>query len=70
MTLLNFIVSNDINLQIYDARPYLSALANKAKGKGYEDTKSYKNCDLNFMQVERIQNVREAHKKLMTLCYK
>lgn len=63
-------MNNEINLQIYDARPYLAALANKAKGKGFEDIKNYKNCEIAFMQIENIHHVRESYKKLLALCYK
>ena len=64
------LAGGDINLLIIDARPYLSALANRAHGKGYENTKDYKNCEIEFMQIENIHHVREAHKKLMNLCLK
>ena len=62
--------ASETTLQIYDARPYLSALANRAHGKGYEDTKNYRNCEITFMQIENIHHVRESHKKLMGMCLK
>ena len=60
--------NSDVNLHIYDARPFINAMANKVKGKGYEDTKSYKNCELFFLDIENLHHVRESHKKLLNLC--
>ena len=57
-----------INLNIVDARPYLYALANRMNGKGFEDVKNYKNCELEFMEIGHIHDARDAHRKLMNLC--
>ena len=56
------------DLHIYDARPYLNAVANKVNGKGYEDTKCYRNCEIFFMAIDNIHHVRDAHRKLLNLC--
>mmetsp|Transcript_41755 Transcript_41755/g.37181 ORF Transcript_41755/g.37181 Transcript_41755/m.37181 type:complete len:102 (+) Transcript_41755:1374-1679(+) len=38
-------------------------------GKGFEDTKWYKNCEIYFMDIENIHHVRESYRKLLNLCY-
>jgi myotubularin-related protein 1/2 len=45
-------------LYIIDARPKLNAVANMARGGGYEDD-SYQNCELVFMDIANIHVVRE-----------
>jgi hypothetical protein len=51
-------------LLIADARPRINAEVNKAKGGGYEDTKSYAEKDLEveleFFQIENIHRMRES----------
>mmetsp|Transcript_24063 Transcript_24063/g.36089 ORF Transcript_24063/g.36089 Transcript_24063/m.36089 type:complete len:823 (+) Transcript_24063:58-2526(+) len=47
-------------LIIFDARPLKNALANKAVGKGYEESSYYKNCEVKFMNIENIHRVRES----------
>ena len=59
----------EITVHIYDARPYLNAMANKVNGKGFEDVKFYKNCEIFFMDIENIHHVRDCHKKLISMCY-
>lgn len=54
-----------INLHIYDARPFLNAVANKVHGKGYENITYYKNAEIFFLQIDNIHVVRENYKKLM-----
>ena len=49
----------EITVHIYDARPYLNAMANKVNGKGFEETRFYKNCEIFFMDIENIHNVRD-----------
>lgn len=61
--------SNGVDLYIYDARPYLSAMGNRLNGKGFEDTKNYRNCEIQFMDIENIHHVRESHRKLLNLCF-
>lgn len=56
-------------LKIFDARPYLNAVANKLDGKGYENTSNYKNAELRFLGIHNIQKVRDAFKKLCNACY-
>jgi hypothetical protein len=51
-------------LHIYDARPYLNALANKMKGAGFENTDYYKNSEISFCEIENIHFVRAAYAKV------
>lgn len=60
---------NDVDLYIFDARPYLNAMANRVNGKGFEDTRWYRNCEIEFMDIDNIHHVRDAHRKLLSLCY-
>jgi myotubularin-related protein 6/7/8 len=53
---------------IIDARPYANAVANQAKGGGYENAENYKDCKIEFMNIENIHVMRESlHKMLETL---
>jgi hypothetical protein len=50
----------------------LNALANKAKGGGYEDCgagQNYTNCRLVFCDIENIHAVRNAFDKMMAIQY-
>ena len=58
----------DINVKIFDARPYLKAFANKVNGKGYEDINFYNNCEILFMDIENIHHVNKVHSKLLQIC--
>lgn len=60
---------NDVDLYIFDARPFLNAMANRVNGKGYEDTRWYRNCEIEFMDIDNIHHVRDAHKKLISQCF-
>ena len=55
---------NNSRVIIYDARPKLNAQGNKFKGGGFEDLKNYKNCDLIFCDIDRIQVVSGCFKKM------
>ncbi|XP_062520842.1 myotubularin-related protein 2-like isoform X2 [Corticium candelabrum] len=55
-------------LYIIDARPKLNAVANMARGGGYEDD-SYQGCELVFMDIANIHVVRESKKKLQDICF-
>ena len=64
--LLNFIANNK-KLYIYDARPYLNAMANKLKGAGFENINNYPDIDLDliFCGIPNIHSVRNAYQKLL-----
>ena len=53
--------SESTELMIYDARPYLNALANRAKGGGYEESSYYSNCKLLFCDIENIHAVKKVY---------
>ncbi|XP_014249067.1 myotubularin-related protein 2 [Cimex lectularius] len=56
-------------LFICDARPSTNAIANKAKGGGYEPEESYPNTDVFFFDVHNIHVMRESLRKLKELCF-
>jgi hypothetical protein len=58
--------TRDASLIIADARPKLNAVANKFKGKGYENTASYrdKHIALIFMGIANIHVMRNSQKKV------
>ena len=46
-------------LSIMDARPSVNAVANKAKGGGYEGDDGYPNAELIFLDIHNIHVMRE-----------
>jgi len=56
---------DEITVHIYDARPYLNAVANKMNGKGYENVAYYKNTEIFFLKIDNIHVVRDNHRKLI-----
>uniref|UniRef100_A0A8C6LZE9 Myotubularin n=1 Tax=Nothobranchius furzeri TaxID=105023 RepID=A0A8C6LZE9_NOTFU len=55
-------------LTIYDARPSVNAVANKATGGGYEGDE-YQNAELIFLDIQNIHVMRESLKKLKDIVY-
>ncbi|XP_061620621.1 myotubularin isoform X7 [Phyllopteryx taeniolatus] len=55
-------------LTIYDARPNVNAVANKATGGGYEGDE-YHNAELVFLDIHNIHVMRESLKKLKDIVY-
>ncbi|XP_033840023.1 myotubularin isoform X2 [Periophthalmus magnuspinnatus] len=55
-------------LTIYDARPSVNAVANKATGGGYEGDE-YQNAELVFLDIQNIHVMRESLKKLKDIVY-
>lgn len=51
-------------LFIMDARPSANAIANKAKGGGYESEDAYQNAELVFLDIHNIHVMRESLRKL------
>lgn len=45
---------------IYDARPYLNALANCTNGGGYENEKYYDTFKIEFLRIENIHTMRDC----------
>ncbi|XP_013183474.1 myotubularin-related protein 2 [Amyelois transitella] len=56
-------------LYIMDARPSANAIANKAKGGGYESEDAYQNAELVFLDIHNIHVMRESLRKLKELCF-
>ncbi|XP_073214470.1 myotubularin isoform X4 [Lepidochelys kempii] len=56
-------------LTIYDARPSVNAVANKATGGGYEGDDAYPNAELFFLDIHNIHVMRESLKKLKDIVY-
>jgi len=65
-------IANPDNLQaklyIVDARPKVNAVANQAKGAGYESTGVYENTELLFMNIPNIHVIRDSLRKLRDCC--
>ncbi|XP_018607730.2 myotubularin-like isoform X1 [Scleropages formosus] len=56
-------------LTIFDARPNVNAVANKATGGGYEGEDAYQNAELVFLDIHNIHVMRESLKKLKDIVY-
>ena len=72
--LLGCIMSLCTKLYIYDARPYLNALANRFNGGGFENKKHYTSdtnaldVEIFFCSIENIHSARNSLNKLYQLC--
>ncbi|XP_028401912.1 myotubularin-related protein 2-like [Dendronephthya gigantea] len=56
-------------LLIMDARPRINAVANQAKGGGYESDEFYQNIELFFLDIANIHVMRESLRKLKDICF-
>jgi len=56
-------------LFILDARPRATAVANQAKGAGYESTEVYEHTELLFMNIPNIHTIRDSFKKVKECCF-
>ncbi|KAE9551168.1 hypothetical protein FO519_005613 [Halicephalobus sp. NKZ332] len=56
-------------LLILDARSYTAAWANRAKGGGFEGSDTYVNCDIEFMSLPNIHNVRYSFSQLRNVAH-
>ncbi|XP_062948792.1 myotubularin-related protein 2 isoform X3 [Cynocephalus volans] len=54
---------------LFDARPSVNAVANKAKGGGYESEDAYQNAELVFLDIHNIHVMRESLRKLKEIVY-
>ncbi|XP_064481427.1 myotubularin-related protein 2-like [Ornithodoros turicata] len=54
---------------IMDARPNVNAVANKAKGGGYESEDAYRIAELVFLDIHNIHVMRESLRKLKEICF-
>lgn len=69
---INFIMEanpQSDKLSIMDARPSANAIANKAKGGGYESEDAYQNVELIFLDIHNIHVMRESLRKLKEICF-
>ncbi len=55
---------NPNRLLILDARSYAAALANRAKGGGFEHPSYYTDCDVQFMNLPNIHVIRKSAQML------
>ena len=55
---------NSNRLLILDARSYTAALANRAKGGGFEHPPYYTDCDVQFMNLPNIHVIRKSAQML------
>lgn len=60
-------LNNKKKLIIYDARPMLSAYANRLKGAGFENVENYENTEIFFCEIDNIHAVRQSYLKLKVL---
>ena len=51
-------------IYIFDARPKVNAVANMAKGGGYENEESYQNAEFAFLDIHNIHVMRESLRKV------
>lgn len=56
-------------LTIFDARPSVNAVANKATGGGYEGDDAYQRAELIFLDIHNIHVMRESLRKLKDIVY-
>jgi hypothetical protein len=60
-------IIHNSRIVIYDARPYLNAQANKLKKGGFEDSRFYRNSEINFCDIDNIHKVSEVFKKMQEM---
>ena len=65
---LTKIAQSSKKLIVYDARPYINAMANKIKGAGYENINNYPNIkmELIFCGIANIHEVRSSYEKILS----
>ncbi|XP_063698839.1 myotubularin-related protein 2 [Culicoides brevitarsis] len=71
-TYINYIMEANANcdkLSIMDARPNANAIANKARGGGFESEEVYAHVDLTFLDIHNIHVMRESLRKLKEVCF-
>jgi myotubularin-related protein 3/4 len=56
--------TNSNRLLILDARSYTAAIANRAKGGGFEYPPYYTDCDVQFMNLPNIHAIRKSAQML------
>jgi len=56
-------------IYIYDARPKVNAVANMAKGGGYENEDTYTHAEFVFLDIHNIHVMRESLRKVKEMCF-
>jgi len=56
-------------IYIYDARPKVNAVANMARGGGYENEDHYHSAELVFLDIHNIHVMRESLRKVKDMCF-
>ncbi|KCV72865.1 hypothetical protein H696_00438 [Fonticula alba] len=59
----------DVPLMIMDARPQLNAIANQAKGAGYERVSFYRSARLVFLGIDNIHVMSGSIRRMLNLCF-
>ena len=62
--------NKEVNVHVYDARPFNYAFFNKMNGAGFEKNNFYRNCEVFFLGIDNIHAVRDSYKKMIDLCLK
>jgi len=60
---------NSPKIYIYDARPKVNAVANMARGGGYENEDHYQSAELVFLDIHNIHVMRESLRKVKDMCF-
>ena len=60
-------ISDTKKTYIYDCRPYLSAMANKLKGAGFENVENYPGAEIIFCEIDHIHSARSALHKIYSI---
>ena len=58
---------NNSRVLIYDARPWLSAEANRLKNGGFENVKYYRNTDIIFCDIDNIHELSKCTRKIQEI---
>ena len=58
---------NNSRVVIYDARPWLSAEANRLKGGCFEKSKHYRNTEVIFCDVDNIHELNKVTRKIQDI---
>uniref|UniRef100_A0A7S3ZFE5 Myotubularin phosphatase domain-containing protein n=1 Tax=Lotharella globosa TaxID=91324 RepID=A0A7S3ZFE5_9EUKA len=59
--------TNRKRIYLFDARPKIAALGNKAMGKGFENVAYYEKAEIEFLGIDNIHHVRGSLDMLMDL---
>ena len=60
-------ISDSRKALIFDCRPYLSAMANRLKGAGFENVENYPGAEIIFCEIDNIHAARKALFKIYSM---